>query len=206
MILSRCLASRFAPDTPLSLSASLAFEQSYGGIEGDSASVAEICALISAIARVGIDQRFAVTGSIDQHGNVQAVGGVNEKIEGFFDICQARGDTEGNAVLLPATNVEHLMLKREVRDAIEAGRFRVYAIAHLDEALTLLTGMPLGEADAEGSYPAGSLNALVVERLAAFHRAAKAGAAEQAKEDGERGQDGDSGRSSGQAPEERGDA
>ncbi|WP_445157460.1 Lon protease family protein [Halomonas sp. E14] len=206
MILSRCLASRYAPDTPLSLSASLAFEQSYGGIEGDSASVAEICALISAIARVGIDQRFAVTGSIDQHGNVQAVGGVNEKIEGFFDICQARGDTEGNAVLLPATNVEHLMLKREVRDAIEAGRFRVYAIAHLDEALTLLTGMPLGEADAEGRYPAGSLNALVVERLAAFHRAAKAGAAEQAKEDGERGQDGDSSRRSGQAPEERGDA
>ncbi|MCE8014941.1 AAA family ATPase [Halomonas sp. MCCC 1A17488] len=173
MILSRCLASRYAPDTPLSLSASLAFEQSYGGIEGDSASVAEACVLISAIARVGIDQRLAVTGSIDQHGRVQAVGGVNEKIEGFFDICQARGGVKGHGVLLPATNVEHLMLKREVRDAIAAGDFSVYAIEHLDQALALLTGLTPGERDSEGHYPAGSLNARVAERLGAFHQAVK---------------------------------
>ncbi|WP_338035617.1 Lon protease family protein [Billgrantia antri] len=173
MILSRCLASRFAPDTPLSLSASLAFEQSYGGIEGDSASVAEACVLISAIAGVGIDQRLAVTGSIDQHGRVQAVGGVNEKIEGFFDICQARGGVQGHGVLLPATNVEHLMLKREVRDAIAAGDFRVYAIEQLDQALELLTGLPPGERDEEGRYPAGSLNGRVVERLEAFQQAVK---------------------------------
>ncbi|MFW3615503.1 Lon protease family protein [Billgrantia antri] len=173
MILSRCLASRYAPDTPLSLSASLAFEQSYGGIEGDSASVAEACVLISAIAGVGIDQRLAVTGSIDQHGRVQAVGGVNEKIEGFFDICQARGGVQGHGVLLPATNVEHLMLKREVRDAIAAGDFRVYAIEQLDQALELLTGLTPGERDEEGRYPAGSLNRRVVERLEAFQQAVK---------------------------------
>lgn len=173
MILSRCLASRYAPDTPLSLSASLAFEQSYGGIEGDSASVAEACVLISAIARVGIDQRLAVTGSIDQHGRVQAVGGVNEKIEGFFDICQARGGIKGHGVLLPASNVEHLMLKREVRDAIATGEFRVYAIERLDQALELFTGLTPGERTEEGDYPAGSLNARVLERLEAFHRAVK---------------------------------
>ncbi|MCC5883407.1 MAG: AAA family ATPase [Halomonas sp.] len=173
MILSRFLASRYAPDTPLSLSASLAFEQSYGGIEGDSASVAEVCALVSAIARVGLEQRFAVTGSIDQFGRVQAVGGVNEKIEGFFDICQARGGVKGHGALLPATNVEHLMLKQEVRDAIAAGDFHIYAIEHIDQALELLTGMTPGERDDGGHYPADSLNARVVERLEAFHQAVK---------------------------------
>ncbi|WP_089685557.1 Lon protease family protein [Billgrantia gudaonensis] len=173
MILSRCLAGRYAPDTPLSLSASLAFEQSYGGVEGDSASVAEACALISAIARAGIDQRLAVTGSIDQYGRVQAVGGVNEKIEGFFEICRARGELNGHGVLLPTTNVEQLMLGNEVREAVADGRFRLYAIADLDQALTLLTGLPLGEADSEGRYPAGTLNAGVMERLAAFHEAVK---------------------------------
>lgn len=173
MILARCLASRYAPDKPLSLSASLAFEQSYGGVDGDSASVAEACALISAIAGVEIEQRFAVTGAIDQHGRVQAVGGVNEKIEGFFDICQARGGVKGHAVLLPATNVAHLMLRRDVRDAMAAGDFQVYAIEQLDQALALLTGMTPGERDANGAYPAGTLNARVVERLDAFHQAAK---------------------------------
>ncbi|WP_245904439.1 Lon protease family protein [Billgrantia lactosivorans] len=198
MILSRCLASRYAPDTPLSLSASLAFEQSYGGIEGDSASVAEACVLISAIARVGIDQRLAVTGSIDQHGRVQAVGGVNEKIEGFFDICQARGGVKGHGVLLPATNVEHLMLKREVRDAIAAGEFRVYAIAHLDEALELLTGLPPGERSEAGDYPPESLNAKVAERLEAFHRAVKRKGKENDREERKESEAGD-------ADEERSD-
>jgi predicted ATP-dependent protease len=114
-----------------------------------------------------------VTGSIDQHGRVQAVGGVNEKIEGFFDICQARGGAKGHGVLLPATNVEHLMLKREVREAIAAGDFHVYAIEHLDEALELLTGMTPGERDEEGHYPAESINARVVEQLEVFHQAVK---------------------------------
>ncbi|KAA0014573.1 AAA family ATPase [Billgrantia pellis] len=173
MILSRCLSSRYAPDVPLSLSASLAFEQSYGGVEGDSASVAEACALISAIARVGIDQRLAVTGSIDQQGNVQAVGGVNEKIEGFFDVCRARGGVKGHGILLPAANVAHLMLKRDVRDAIEAGDFRIYAIEKLDQALERLVGEPPGNPDKNGHYPEGSVNARVMARLASFHRAVK---------------------------------
>lgn len=168
MILSRYLASRYASAEPLSLSASLAFEQSYGGIEGDSASVAEVCALVSAIARVPLDQAFAVTGSIDQHGRVQAVGGVNEKVEGFFDICAARGDLEDQAVILPATNVEHLMLRAEVREAVAQGRFRVFAVSWVDEALALLTGLSRGEPDARGGFPEGSLDARVAERLSHF--------------------------------------
>ncbi|WP_404297377.1 Lon protease family protein [Halomonas sp.] len=174
MILSRFLAGRYAPDQPLSLSASLAFEQSYGGIEGDSASVAEVCALVSAIGRVALDQSVAVTGSINQHGEVQAVGGVNEKIEGFFDVCRARGELNGQAVILPASNVEHLMLKAEVREAMAADTFRIFAVRHVDEALALLTGDALGEADESGQYPPQSINGRVQARLAAFREAVKA--------------------------------
>jgi len=174
MILSRFLAGRYAPDQPLSLSASLAFEQSYAGVEGDSASVAEVCALVSAIGRVPLDQSFAVTGSINQHGEVQAVGGVNEKIEGFFDVCHARGELNGQAVILPASNVAHLMLKAEVREAMAAGTFRIFAVRHVDEALTLLAGEALGEADEAGRFPEGSLNGRVQARLVAFREAVKA--------------------------------
>ncbi|MBB3188992.1 Lon protease family protein [Halomonas cerina] len=173
MILSRYLAGRYAGQDPLSLSASLAFEQSYGGVEGDSASVAEICALVSAIARQGLAQSFAVTGSINQHGEVQAVGGVNEKVEGFFDICRARGPLEGQAVILPAANIEHLMLKAEVREAVEAGHFRIFAVSRVDEALALLTGLPIGEPDAQGHFPEGSLDAKVAKRLAHFRKVVK---------------------------------
>ncbi|MFG6160092.1 Lon protease family protein [Halomonas sp. 1390] len=186
MILSRYLASRYAALEPLSLSASLAFEQSYGGVEGDSASVAEVCALVSAIAGVGLDQAFAVTGSIDQHGRVQAVGGVNEKVEGFFDVCRSRGELSGQAVILPSTNVEHLMLKGEVREAIEQGRFRVFAITRVDEALALLTELPIGEPYARGRFPEGSLDARVADRLAQFREAVKhARQAERGLADGE---------------------
>lgn len=174
MILSRYLAGRYARESTLSLSASLAFEQSYGGIDGDSASVAEVCALVSAIVREGLDQSFAVTGSINQHGEVQAVGGVNEKIEGFFDVCRDRGALAGQAVILPASNVEHLMLKREVREAIAADAFRLYAVHHVDEALELLAGDVPGEADTAGNFPAESLNGRVQARLAAFQSVVKA--------------------------------
>ncbi|WP_299310472.1 Lon protease family protein [uncultured Halomonas sp.] len=187
MILSRFLASRYAPDAPLSLSASLAFEQSYGGIEGDSASVAEVCALVSAIARVPLAQGFAVTGSINQHGEVQAVGGVNEKIEGFFDVCRARGELSGQAAILPAANVEHLMLKAEVREAMAAGRFRIFAVRHVDEALALLTGEAPGEPDADGQFPAESLNGRVQARLAAFREAVKAARGGDEKEEAGQG-------------------
>ena len=189
MILSRYLAGRYARERSMSLSASLAFEQSYGGVEGDSASVAEVCALVSAIARVGLDQRFAVTGSINQHGEVQAVGGVNEKVEGFFDVCRARGELEGQAVILPAANKEHLMLKGEVREAMAEGRFRLYAICSVDEALALLTDLEPGAPDAAGDYPAESLNGRVQARLAAFREAVKAARGRGDDEAGESGRD-----------------
>ncbi|MFP4640077.1 MAG: Lon protease family protein [Guyparkeria sp.] len=169
MILSRYLGSRYAPDGELSLSASLAFEQLYGTVEGDSASVAELCALVSAIARVPIRQSLAVTGSVNQLGEVQAIGGVNEKIEGFFRICRERGLDGKQGVLVPRSNLPHLMLDQEVRSAVAGGRFHVYAVDHVDEALSLLTGRAAGEADSDGRYPDGSVNRAVVERLKAFH-------------------------------------
>jgi len=155
MILSSYLASRYAQDTPLSLSASLAFEQSYGPIDGDSASVAELCALLSVLSGIPLRQSLAVTGSVNQHGRVQAVGGVNEKIEGFFDICAERGLAHGQGVLLPAANVVHLMLCDDVRDAVAAGMFAVYPITTIDEAVALMTGRAAGKADAHGDFESG---------------------------------------------------
>ena len=165
LILSGFLGARYAKDTPLSLSASLVFEQSYGGIEGDSASSAELYALLSAIADAPIKQSLAVTGSVNQHGQVQASGGVNEKIEGFFDICEARGLTGDQGVLIPQSNVKHLMLRRDVVEAVEAGDFHVYAVSTIDEGIRLLTGMEAGERDEEGNYPAGTFNGKVQQRL-----------------------------------------
>ncbi|AMQ87728.1 Lon protease family protein [Marinobacter sp. LQ44] len=184
MILSRFLAGRYAPMGDLSLSASLAFEQSYGGVEGDSASVAETCVLLSAITRVPLKQSLAVTGSMNQHGEVQAVGGVNEKIEGFFNVCKKNGGVNGHGVLLPASNVEHLMLNEEVRKAVREGVFAIYPMTHIDQAIELMTGMAPGSPDDEGGYPEGSFNRRVADRLAEY---AKVG---QKKEDA---QDNDSG-------------
>jgi lon-related putative ATP-dependent protease len=166
LILSSFLATRYAAEQPLSLSASLVFEQTYGQVEGDSASVAELCALLSSLADAPIKQALAVTGSVDQFGRVQAIGAVNEKIEGFFDICSKRGLTGNQGVLIPASNLAHLMLRHDVVDAAAAGRFHIYAVETVDEALELLTGLPIGVPDAEGYLPEGSLNARVAERLA----------------------------------------
>ncbi|QEA40581.1 AAA family ATPase [Pistricoccus aurantiacus] len=168
MILSRLLASRYAGESALSLSASLAFEQSYGMVDGDSASVAEFCALLSVLARAPLHQSLAVTGSVNQHGQVQAVGGVNEKIEGFFDICQARGLDGSHGVLLPRANVVHLMLRGDVLQAARDGRFKVYPIDSVDEAICLLTGLIAGERGADGRFPAGTLNRRVADRLDEF--------------------------------------
>ena len=140
LIISALLAQRYARDRPLPLAATLVFEQSYGGIEGDSASVAEFAALVSAIADIPIRQDLAVTGSLNQQGQVQAIGGVNEKIEGFFDICQARGLTGNQGVVIPAANQVHLMLKEEVRQAVADGTFHVFTAATVEDALELLTG------------------------------------------------------------------
>jgi lon-related putative ATP-dependent protease len=165
LILSSYLRSKYAADAPLSISASLVFEQSYGGVEGDSASVAETCALLSAIAGLPIKQSLAVTGSVNQHGQVQVIGGVNEKIEGFFDTCKARGLTGTQGVLIPNDNVKHLMLRADVVAAVAAREFNVYPIATIDEAIALLTGIPAGERDAAGKFSPGTVNYLVEERL-----------------------------------------
>jgi len=168
MILSGFLAGRYSTDRPLSLSATLVFEQNYGGVEGDSASCAELCALLSALADAPIRQSLAMTGSVNQHGDVQAIGGVNEKIEGFFDLCQARGLTGGQAVIIPAANVRHLMLRLDVVAAVAAGRFAVHPVATVDEALALLTGLPAGERDATGHFPRDTLNSRVERQLASY--------------------------------------
>lgn len=160
LILASFLASRYAAEQPLSLSASLVFEQTYGQVEGDSASVAEVCALLSSLANAPIRQSLAVTGSVDQFGRVQAIGAVNEKIEGYFDICSQRGLTGQQGVLIPASNVMHLMLRQDVVDAAAAGRFHIYAVETVDQALELLTGIPVGTPEEEGS-----LNQRVALRL-----------------------------------------
>jgi lon-related putative ATP-dependent protease len=165
LILSSFLGSRYAPNYPLSLSASLVFEQSYGGVEGDSASMAELCALLSALADVPIKQSLAVTGSVNQHGEVQPIGGVNEKIEGFFDVCQARDLTGEQGVIIPASNVQHLMLRRDVVDAVKAKQFQIYTVETVDQVIELLTGIPAGKRGKRGEFPEGSINQLVEARL-----------------------------------------
>jgi len=166
LILAGLLGARYALDRPLSFSATLAFEQSYGPVDGDSASAAELFALLSAIGRVPLRQDLAVTGSINQHGDIQPIGGVNEKIEGFFDVCAARGLTGRQGVIIPQSNVPHLMLRQDVVDAAAAGTFHVHAIGTIEEGVELLTGMPAGTADAAGAYPAESFHGRVATALA----------------------------------------
>ncbi len=173
LILAGFLGQRFASERPLSLSASLVFEQSYSGVDGDSASCAELVALVSALSRAPVRQGRAITGSVDQHGRVQAIGGVNEKIEGFFDVCREAGLTGEEGVLVPASNVRHLMLRSDVVEAAERGLFHVWPVATVDEAVELLTGLPAGERSEDGAYPEGTVNRRVDERLAAFAEKAR---------------------------------
>ncbi|UWQ60985.1 AAA family ATPase (plasmid) [Leisingera caerulea] len=168
LILQGYLAATYATRAPLSLWASLVFEQSYGGVEGDSASAAELIALLSSLAEVPLDQSFAITGSVNQFGDIQAIGGVNQKIEGFFDVCDARGLTGRQGVLIPAANVRNLTLRQRVVDAVEAGRFRVIPMTSVTDGLTVLTGLEAGERGADGTYPEGSLNRRVEDRLQGF--------------------------------------
>jgi lon-related putative ATP-dependent protease len=168
LILSGFLSGRYAANKPLSLAASLVFEQSYGGVEGDSASSAELYALLSALADAPLNQSLAVTGSVNQHGAVQAIGGVNEKIEGFFDICRSRGLTGEQGVLIPSANVKNLMLRRDVVEAAAAGRFHIYPVDTVDQGIEILTGVPAGERGASGQFPPGTINFLVEQRLVEF--------------------------------------
>ncbi len=168
MILSSFLSARYARNIPLGLQASLVFEQSYGGVEGDSASCAELCALLSSLADAPVKQTLAMTGSVSQKGEVQPVGGVNEKIEGFFDVCATRGLTGSEGVIIPVTNLRHLMLKEEVVDAIAEKQFSIYLVSTVDEAVSLLTGRDAGERDKEGVYPEDSINGRVEVTLLRF--------------------------------------
>lgn len=170
LILSSYLANRYAQDQPLSLSASLVFEQSYGMVDGDSASVAELCALLSALSKLPIDQSFAVTGSINQHGQVQAIGGVNEKIEGFYDICKARTLTGNQGVIIPTSNVKHLMLRSDVVESVNKQQFNVYAVETIDQVMELLTGKTSGQVDKKGNFPKDSVNGKVKQQLVEMNR------------------------------------
>ncbi|MBO8092812.1 MAG: AAA family ATPase [Prosthecochloris sp.] len=165
MILSGFLGGRFGIDRPLSLSATLVFEQSYSGVEGDSASSAELYALLSALSGLPLRQWLAVTGSVNQHGEVQAIGGVNEKIEGFFDLCSQRGLNGRQGVLIPAANVRNLMLRDEVIDAVDKDQFHIYPVTHIDEGIELLTGVEAGKPDENGNWSPGSVNARIVKQL-----------------------------------------
>jgi predicted ATP-dependent protease len=168
MILAGYLGSRYAETHPLSLSATLVFEQSYGGVEGDSASSTELYALLSALADLPVKQSLAVTGSVNQYGEIQVIGGVNEKIEGFFDICAKRGLNGRQGVLIPQGNVQHLMLRRDVVDAVRRQKFHIYPVRHTDEGIELLTGVAAGQRQADGKFPEGSVNRRVEERLIAL--------------------------------------
>ncbi len=165
LILAGFLGERFAQDRPLALSASLTFEQTYHGVDGDSASSTELYALLSSLSGLPLRQDLAVTGSVNQHGVIQPIGGVNEKIEGFFDVCRMRGLTGSQGVLIPAANVRHLMLRHDVVEAVSEGRFHVYPVESVDEGIALLTGRPAGERQKDGTYPEGSVNRAVDDRL-----------------------------------------
>jgi predicted ATP-dependent protease len=165
LIISGYLTGKFARDFPLTLSGRLVFEQSYQGVDGDSASSTELYTLLSALAEVPIRQGIAVTGSVNQHGDVQPIGGVNEKIEGFFEVCRQKGLTGDQGVMIPESNIKNLMLKPEVVEAVHEGKFNVWAVGTIDEGLEILTGKPAGELDSDGHYPEGTINHLVDRRL-----------------------------------------
>ena len=174
MILSGYLMGHFVSDKPLSLSASIVFEQSYNGVDGDSASSTELYALLSALSGLPIKQSLAVTGALSQMGEVQAIGGVNEKIEGFFELCKARGLTGDQGVLIPAANVKHLMLHPEIVEAVKQKQFQIYPINHVDEGIAILTGVNAGKRNANGKFPKNSVNGRVEQRLVQFAEQSRA--------------------------------
>jgi lon-related putative ATP-dependent protease len=184
LILASYLGHKYAQKEPLALSASLVFEQSYSGVEGDSASSTELYALLSSLSGYPIKQGIAVTGSVDQHGRVQPIGGVNEKIEGFFDVCRAKGLTGEQGVIVPAANERHLMLRQDVIDAVGEGRFHIWAVKTIDEGIALLTGHEAGEQDEDGVYSQGSVNWAVADRLAEMAAAIKTEAEEEESDEG----------------------
>jgi predicted ATP-dependent protease len=182
LILTGYLLGRYVPEEPFSLSATLVFEQSYQGVEGDSASAAELFALLSALAQTPLYQGIAVTGSVNQHGVIQPIGAVNEKIEGFFEVCKARGLTGRQGVMIPAPNRQELMLCDPVVEAVREGKFHIYAVETVDQGLEILTGLPAGERSSEGRFPEGTVNGRVEARLLEFARRARALRSEKGEE------------------------
>ena len=165
LILGGYLGSKYAQDKPLSVSASISFEQGYDAVEGDSASLAELCAVLSSLADAPLRQDLAITGSVSQRGDVQPIGGLNQKIEGFHDVCKAIGFTRHQGVIMPSRNRQNLMLRKDVLESVRAGDYNVYAVDTVDQAIDLLTGEDAGERRPDGSYPEGSINARVDNRL-----------------------------------------
>jgi lon-related putative ATP-dependent protease len=175
LILGGYLSGKYAQEKPLSLAASITFEQSYGLVDGDSASGAELAALLSALAEVPLFQGIAMTGSVSQKGEIQPIGGVNEKIEGYFEVCRAKGLTGRQGVIIPESNIKDLMLKQKVIEAVREGRFHIYPITHIEEGLEILTGKKAGLMKKDGSYPKNSLNFLIESRLKHFNEITKEG-------------------------------
>lgn len=168
LILGGYLGGKYAQQTPLSLSSSVCFEQSYDGVDGDSASSTELYAILSSLSDIPIKQGIAVTGSVNQNGEVQAIGGVNYKIEGHYDVCRLKGFTAGQGVMIPRANVHNLMLRADVVEAVRAGKFHIYAVGSIDEGIEVLTGIPAGARNSDGSYPEGSVNDRVQKKLRLF--------------------------------------
>lgn len=181
LILSGYLREKYAQDKPLTMSASIAFEQSYGGIDGDSASSTEVYALLSSLSGVPLRQYIAVTGSVNQKGEVQAIGGVNHKIEGFYDCCRHTGITGQQGVMIPESNVKDLMLRKDVPEAVTAGKFHIYAVKTVDEGIEIMTGKDAGELRPDGTYPEGTINFLVNEKLKELAEGLKAFGEEEEK-------------------------
>ncbi len=165
LILSGYLGAKYGQDSPLTLSVSLAFEQSYEGVDGDSASSTELYAILSSLSGLPLKQHIAVTGSVNQMGEIQPIGGVNQKIEGMFDVCRLSGLTGDQGVMIPHQNVKNLMLREDVVEAVREGKFHIYAVKTIDEGIEILTGRTAGERQTDGSHPTGSVNYLVEKRL-----------------------------------------
>jgi len=182
LILSGYFGGKYAQENPLSLSSSLCFEQSYEGIDGDSASSTELYAILSSLSGIPLKQGIAVTGSVNQNGEVQPIGGINWKIEGFFDVCRLKGLTGQQGVLVPRANLRNLMLRRDVVEAVQQGKFHIYAVSTIDEGIEVLTDVPAGQRDQAGQYPPSSVNGLVERRLKEYSKQLKAFATPSTKE------------------------
>jgi ATP-dependent Lon protease len=188
LILGGYLRGKYAQNKPFSLSASLAFEQSYGGVDGDSASSTEVYAILSSLSKLPLRQDIAVTGSLNQKGEIQPIGGVNEKIEGFYEVCKAKGLTGNQSVIIPHQNVQNLMLRKEVVDAVSEGKFHIYPVKTIDEGIAILTGIEAGKKQKDGTFPEGTVNALVDQEL---QRLAKSWKTFSASDDKNKGKESD---------------